>query len=240
MTVEPTTPRGRFDASTLAGCDEPVGRYFTHSIAPGAILDPGMRLRMTGRIKVGLWLPFAAEQDCDASSFIWRALVPRRVPFLRVVDSYSDGQASVDGRLLGGLRLFHSDDVNIVRSSAGRAAIEGIFAPVGLLPGPTRTWHAESDNEITVDLALPPERPELHLTIDDDGAVQSAHLQRWGDAGNKTFDYIPFGGDVLAEKQFGDFVLPARLRVGWRHGTDRFSPFFEADIIAAEPTDAGQ
>jgi hypothetical protein len=230
----------RFDASMLSSCDEPVRRYFTHAIAHGAPLEPRMRLRMTGRIKIGLWLPFTAEQDCDGSSFVWRARVPRHVPLLTVTDSYVDGRGSIDGRLLGAMRMFHSDDQNIVRSAAGRAAIEGIVAPIGLLPSPTRIWHAATDNEITVDLVLPPERPALHLTIDNAGAVQSVNLQRWGDVGRKTFGYIPFGGDVLEEKRFGDSVLPSRLRVGWWHGTERFSPFFEAEMISAAPNDRGR
>jgi hypothetical protein len=225
----------RFDASALAGCDEPVRRYFTHAIAQGVPLEPRMRLRMRGRIKVGLWLPFTARQDCDGSSFVWRAEVPRHVRFLTVTDSYADGRGTIDGRLLGAVRMFHSDDQNIVRSAAGRAATEGIVAPIGLLPSPTRIWHAASDTDIVVDLALAPERPALHVTIDNDGAVQSVNLQRWGDTGDKTFGYLPFGGDILAEKRFGDFVLPARLRVGWWHGTERFSPFFEAEIISAVP-----
>jgi hypothetical protein len=230
----------RFDATALSSCDEPVRRYFTHAIAHGALLEPRMRLRMTGRIKVGFWLPFTAQQDCDGSSFIWRAQVLRHVRFLTVTDSYDHGQATIDGRLLGAIRMFHSDDQNIVRSAAGRAATEGILAPIGQLPSSTRIWHAESDNEITVHLALAPERPALHVTIDNDGAVQSVHLQRWGNAGQKTFGYIPFGGDILAEKRFGDLVLPARLRVGWWYGTERFSPFFDAEIISAVPGNRGR
>jgi hypothetical protein len=228
-------PLSHFDASTLSSCDEPVRRYFLHAIGDGAPLEPRMSLRMTGRIKLGLWVPFTARQDCDGSSFMWRARVPRGVPFLTVTDTYGAGRGSIDGRLLGAIRMFRSDDQNIVRSAAGRAATEGIVAPIGLLPSPTRVWRAERDNQIIVDLVLPPERPSLHLTIDDTGAVQSVNLRRWGDAGQSTFDYLPFGGDVLAEKRFGDFVLPSRLRVGWLHGTARFSPFFEAEIMSAAP-----
>jgi hypothetical protein len=28
--------------------------------------------------------------------------------------------------------------------------------------------------------------------------------------------------------------------VGWRHGTEEFSPFFEAEIISAVPNDCGR
>jgi hypothetical protein len=225
----------RFDASVLSSCDEPVRRYFAHAIDQGAPMMPRMTLQMKGRIKIGVWLPFTARQDCDGSSFIWRAQVPRHARLLTVTDSYEDGRGSIDGRLLGALRMFHSDDGNIVRSAAARAATEGILAPIGLLPSPTCAWHADSDNEIVVNLSLAPERPALHLTIGDDGAVRSVTLQRWGNAGQKAFGYIPFGGDVHAEKRFGDLVLPARLRVGWWHGTERFSPFFDAEIISAVP-----
>jgi hypothetical protein len=224
---------GTFDAAALSRCDEPVRRYFTHAIDHGAPLEPRMTLRMKGRIKVGVWLPFTAEQDCDGSSFSWRAQVPRHLRFLTVTDSYRDGRGVIDGRLVGGLRMFHSDDENIARSAAARAAIEGILAPIGLLPSPSCTWRAKDDNEIIVDLALAPERPSLHVVIDNDGAVQSVNLQRWGNAGQKAFGYIPFGGDVLSEKRFGGLVLPSRLRVGWWHGTERFSPFFKAEIISA-------
>jgi hypothetical protein len=223
-----------FDPSTLGSCDEPVRRYFTHAIAQGTTLQPRMTLLMHGRIKpLGLWLPFTARQECDGSSFTWRAQVPRHVRLLTVTDSYDNGHAAMEGRLLGPLRIFHGEDENVVRAAAARAATEGILAPIGLLPSRTCIWHAESDNHIVVNLELAPERPEMHLVIDYSGAVQSASLQRWGNAGQNHYGYIPFGGDVLAEKRFGDLVLPARLRVGWWYGTERYKPFFEAEITHA-------
>ena len=46
---------------------------------------------------------------------------------------------------------------------------------------------------------------------------------------------MPFGGDVHAERRFGDLVLPSRVTVGWWYGTPRYTPFFEATVLAAEP-----
>lgn len=65
----------RFTAALLAGLDEPVRRYLSHAIRDGAELGAGVRLAMTGHIKVGLWLPFGARQECDGRSFAWRARV---------------------------------------------------------------------------------------------------------------------------------------------------------------------
>ncbi|MDQ2959602.1 MAG: hypothetical protein M3R48_00910 [Candidatus Dormibacteraeota bacterium] len=227
----------RFTASSLSACDEPVRRYFTHAIAEGTALNPGVTLLMKGRIRVGVWLPFTARQHCDGSSFMWRAQVPPRARLLTVTDRYSAGRASMEGRLLTALRLFHSDDQNTIRSAAGRAVVEGIMAPIGLLPGPTRIWHSESASHIVAKVALGPEQVALHLTINGEGGVRSVRTERWGNAEQKAFAYIPFGGDVLSEQRFGDLVLPARISVGWWYGTARFHPFFEAEVIDARPLD---
>ncbi len=227
--------RRSFDESMLVGWDEPVRRYFTHAIANGAALRASMTLHMKGRIKVALWLPFRARQECDGSSFTWRAQVTRHVPLLRVTDTFDAGRASTEGRLLNLLRVFHANDENTVRAGAARTATEGIFTPIGLLPSQTCVWRAVSSNHIVVERTLGPEDTALHLRIDDAGAVKSASVQRWGNAGQTSFGYIPFGGEILAERRFGDFILPARLRVGWWFGTPRFNPFFEAEITHATP-----
>jgi hypothetical protein len=59
----------RFDRSLVSDLDEPVQRFFTHAIRDGAALSGGVRVRMAGRIKVGTWLPFTAEQTADGRSW---------------------------------------------------------------------------------------------------------------------------------------------------------------------------
>ena len=64
-------------------------------------------MAMSGRIKVGVWLPFSAEQTVDGRSFTWRARVGRgRLAPLRVTDRYAEAIGSTDGRLLGRVTLF--------------------------------------------------------------------------------------------------------------------------------------
>jgi hypothetical protein len=231
-------PARRFTSDRLAGLDEPVRRYFSHAISDGAALPNGVRIAMSGRIKVGFWLPFTAEQTVDGRSFEWRARVGwGPLTPLRVTDRYADATGSTDGRLLGRVTLFHAEDVNTARSAATRAAIESVvFAPPSVLPGRGVSWRAETDNVIVACFDLPPERPEVRLCIDERGAIRTVSALRWGNAGKKTFQYIPFGGDVHAERRFGDLVLPSTISVGWRFDTPRYAPFFRAEITAVTPT----
>jgi hypothetical protein len=187
---------------------------------------------MSGRIKVGLWLPFTAEQTVDGRSFVWQARVGRGpLKPLRVVDRYAEAAGGTDGRLLGRVTLFHAADVNTARSAATRAAIESVvFAPPSVLPERGVAWRAEAEDLIVACFDLPPERPEVRVRIDAHGAIRTVSSLRWGNAGEKSFRYVPFGGDVHAEHRFGDLVLPSELTVGWWYGTPRYRPFFKAHI----------
>jgi hypothetical protein len=236
MTTTPV-PTLRFTSDMLAGVDEPVRRYFNHAISDGAALPTGVRMAMRGRIKVGLWLPFTAEQTVDGRSFTWRARVGRGpLTALRVTDQYADAAGSTEGRLLGRVTLFHAHDGDTARSAATRAAIESVvFAPPSALPDRGVTWRAETDNVIVAGFDLPPEQPVVRLQIDDHGAIRTVSAQRWGNAGEKSFQYIPFGGEVHAERRFGDFRLPSRASVGWWFGTPRYAPFFHAEISDVTP-----
>jgi len=232
----PATRTRRFEAAALTGLAEPVRRYLTHAISDGAVVTAGVRLAMAGRIKVGRRLSFTAEQEFRGHAFTWsaRAGLGRWKP-LNVVDSYGDGAGSTKGKLFGRLRFMHANDENTARAAAGRAAAESIWVPGALLPGPGVLWRVESDELIVVRLDVAPEHPEVTIRIGPTGAVRSVSLLRWGNAGQKHFSYIPFGGEIHAERRFGDLVLPSEVSVGWWWGTARYEPFFEATIRYAEP-----
>jgi hypothetical protein len=216
---------------------EPVERYLTHALPTGKAGPPGVTLTMSGRIKVGLWLPFIATQRCDGSSFLWRASVGLGpLPPLEATDRYDGGTDSMRGKLLGRWKLFEQTDINVVRSAAARAALEAVFAPGSLLPGRDYTWRAETDDHIVAITDNPPEHVEVHLDIARDGRLLNVVAQRWGEVTKGTFAYLPFGGDMYEERRFGDLVIPSRLIVGWNYGTDKYIPFFKAAIATARPS----
>jgi len=232
----PVSSLGVFDATCLEGLDEPVRRYFEHALAPGAPLIPGMRLEMTGRIDAGVSMRFRGRWEGDGRRFRWSVTAgPFGVPALRVVDRFEDRHGSMDIRLRPGLRLLHAEDEDTTRSAAGRAAAEAMWAPAGLLPQLGVTWNAESDEVIVAAWDVPPERPQLRLGIDAEGAVRTASLLRWDGGRHGVRGYIPCGGHVLENRRFGDVTIPSRVSIGWWYGTPRYKPFFEATVTAASP-----
>lgn len=195
-----------------------------------------MRLKMVGRIDVGVWLSFSAIWEGDARSFRWAARSgPGPFRVLHVVDQFAGGAGSMDIRLLGRVGLLHAEDEDTTRSGAGRAAAEAIWTPAALLPERGVRWRAERDDLIVATWDVPPERPELRLEIDDQGSVRGASVDRWDNGRHGRRGYIPCGASVHAERRFGGVTIPSRLTVGWWFGTARHKPFFEAEIVAAEP-----
>jgi hypothetical protein len=103
------------------------------------------------------------------------------------------------------------------------------------LPQTGVRWRAESDELIVATWDVPPERPQLRLGIDAEGAVRTTSLMRWDNGRHGLHGYIPCGGHVLEERRFGNVRIPSRISVGWWYGTPRYKPFFEATITAAAP-----
>ena len=224
--------RQQFHRELVSDLDEPVRRYLIHAIGDGASLGNPVRLEMSGRIRVGAWLPFTATERCDARSFEWRADVGwGKVRVLEVVDGYSAGRGRTSGHLFGRMKLFEQADGNTARSAAGRTALEAaLWARTSLITDPDVEWRAESDELVVATWPVEPERPEVRLNIDRDGAVKTVVAARWGNAGQEDFGYIPCGGEVHAERRFGELVVPSRVTVGWWFGTPRYAPFFRVEI----------
>ena len=88
-----------------------------------------------------------------------------------------------------------------------------MFAPPSVLPGRGVAWRAETEDVIVAGFDLPPERPEVRVRIDGHGAIRTVTVLRWGNAGEKTFQHIPFGGEIHAERRFGDLMLPSSASV---------------------------
>ena len=241
MTATRRATSGRFDAAVLAGLDEPVRRYFMHALAERALLYRRARVRLCGAIKVGAWLRFDSVWEGDARSFSWRATCgPGPLRPLRVHDRFADGVGFMDIRLrpplrrLPALRLLHVETGDAARSGAGRAALEALWVPGALLPDRGVEWRAEADDLIVATWDVPPEQPELHISIGPDGAVTSYRALRWRD---RKSGYVPFGAEAHAERTFAGATIPSLITAGWGQGAPGWAPFFTGEVTTVERID---
>jgi hypothetical protein len=160
----------RFEAGLVSEVDEPIRRYFTHALAPGAKLghggpadhgrpDQGRRLDALRSRMAGRWALFRVARPC-------RPTVP---PTARMTTTRRATAARTFASSAGlGWCTARGDDAT--RSAAGRAAVEAaIWAPGSLLPSRGVAWHADSEDEIVGTWEVPPERPEGHIRIDGAG-----------------------------------------------------------------------
>ena len=232
---------GGFSDLEIAGCDEPVRRYFRSAIAPGTVLARAARIRMRGSIKIGRrWVPFhARELLAPLHGYLWPATVAGGL--LRGSDWYAGGEASMAWKLLGVVPVIRNAGPDVARSALGRAAAEGIWLPTALLPRYGVDWHAADDCHLVASMPIGRERLTLRITTDERGMVRSDHLERWGDPdGSGRFGEQPFGIDVARSRTFPCGVtMPADGTGGWFHATARWDEgeFFRYTIEDLAPVD---
>ena len=91
---------GSFTPAELEGLPGPVQRYFRTAIEPGTPLARTALITMSGRLRIGRWLPFrGAELLTPHRGFVWWA---RAAGIISGSDRYVDGIGELDWKL-GGL-----------------------------------------------------------------------------------------------------------------------------------------
>jgi uncharacterized protein DUF6920 len=177
---------------------------------------------MHGEIKLKRWIRFSADQVIQRGrGFIWRATAWAGGAPIVGSDRLIDGAGAMRWKLFGIVPVMVASGSDVTRSAAGRFGVELIWLPSALCSDEV-SWSSDDRFHPRGHLAVHGEAVALTLTIDDDGAPKSAALPRWGNPGGTAFSYVDFGGVVEAEKTFGGYTIPSRLRVGYFVGTERF------------------
>jgi hypothetical protein len=228
-------PQGVFSHANLEGLPGPVVSYFRAAVTPGTPLALSARLRMRGRIKIGRWVPFTARQVLSPHvGFVWAA---RAAGIVSGSDRFVDGRGEMDWRLFGLIRVMQGSGPDVSRSAAERAAAEAVWVPTALLPGFGVEWSAQEDGQISARYQIADYPVRLDFSTTGEGLIRSVTFDRWGDPdGTGEFGLHPFGGDFSAHATFDGVTIPSEGRLGWYHGTDRWSEgeFFQYRITDLE------
>lgn len=231
---------GEFGPAAVEELPEPVRRHLCAAIEVGTPLTSTVRLRMTGRIRVGRrWLPFRADETLTPHrGFLWSARV---AGVITGSDSYLDGVGEMRWKLGGLVTVARGTGPDVSHSAAGRVAAEAIWAPTSLLPGSGVRWTADGTDRVSLHYDLGPYPMSVTYRLDPAGRITSLVFDRWGDPDvTGRWDWHPFGGEITRYARFGRLSVPCEGRMGWHYGTDRWpdGEFFRFRISALAP--AGQ
>jgi hypothetical protein len=73
----------------------------------------------------------------------------------------------------------------------------------------------------------------VRMQLEADGLLRELTLARWSDlTEDGSYAWIPFAAHTEAERTFGDYTVPSRLRASWWAGTDREFEFFRTEVDA--------
>ncbi len=222
-----------FDIAQVSGLPEGARRYLGHAIAAGTPLASAVRLRMHGEIKLKGWWPFSAEQVIRRDHrMIWQAAVRMHGLSICGSDRFVDGRGAMKWKLFGILPIVNASGPDITRSAAGRVSVESVWLP-SVLCRDRVAWTEAEASRPHARLTAHGETAEIDYLIDEQGKLKTVSLPRWGNPDGAAFRYTHFGAFVEAEKRFGGYTIPTRMRVGWYFGTERFDSegeFFRVTI----------
>lgn len=231
-----------FDPDMLVERVPPTAlRYLTHAIRPGATVARRAEITFHGmvRLKPRLpWLSFRGRETIEAGrSFRVTARASLGPLPVTTRDAYEPGAATSQVRLLGLIPVMSRQGANVARSDRGRLVVESTWLPSSFLPQFGAHWSEEGS---LLHLSVPIENEDVRATmrLESDGLLRELRVERWSDlTDDGKYTWIPFAAHTVAERTFGDYTVPSRLRASWWAGTEREFEFFqtEVDSIAYSP-----
>lgn len=237
LTASMPAKPGHFDTGMVADLPEPARRYFLYTITPGTQLATVARVTMAGRFGMGTrdkpgYLDFTATQVLAMpAGFVWK--MQARCGLLRL--SGSDSQRWTRFWLMGLIPIArlgrHPDHT---RSAFGRYVAEAVFwTPAAVLPGPGVCWEGLDPDRARVTVKYQGLSQSVEVTVAADGQPTEIRFERWSNANpEKQYRMQPFGGYLSEFRSFVGFRLPTHVEAGNHFATDRYFPFFVADVIA--------
>ena len=154
---------------------------------------------------------------------------------IRGSDRFLDGDGTMKWKLWGILPLMSASGSDISRSALGRLQGEAVWLPSALCRNQV-AWVETGHNRVTARTAAYGQPADLDLILDDAGKLREVRMQRWGNPGGGGYRLVDFGVYADAERTFGGYTIPSRIRAGWFFGSGRFeneSEFFRATIDEA-------
>jgi len=206
-------------ADMLALLPGPVQRYLNYTGVVGQPWIDTVRLRYTGRFRLGTdrpWMPIVANQvyTTNPPGFHWKARFKiAGLPLLRGDDTYQAGHGHMFGKLAGLYTVFDARGDELDQGTMMRYLNEMMWFPVAFLSDYI-TWQAVDDHAVDVTFTDGGKSVSARLFIDDLGRLMNFVAQRYREnKGRYTFD--TWATPVVEYGRFAGLNLPARGAGVW-------------------------
>jgi hypothetical protein len=227
-------PARRFDPDDLERLPEPVRRWLTQAIEPGALLCNQIELEMRGEIRIGRWMPFTATQVlAPPDGFIWAARAHVGPLSMVGFDRYTSGVGEMRWSIAGRIPMIRSSGRDITRSALGRLAGEASLNPACAL-APWMLWTPVDDHCARYTMTDGSDTTPVTVHVDHSGRLTGVHFERWGKPNRHGYRFRQFGVHLDGTMAAGGLSFPQSIDAGWDWdgaGTS-INEFFRAEITA--------
>jgi hypothetical protein len=229
-----SAPTECFEPALVADLPEPARRWLCHAIASGTPLWRTAELQMHGRLRLGRWRYFTAQQSITPPErFVWAAQTRVAGLPVRGYDRYVGGAGEMHWRLLGLVPVLSGGGPDITRSAAGRLAGEAVLLPTAFA---SATWHGCADpDRVRAVWTVGEFELQVQLHVGRHGELRDVSMLRWGNPDGRSYGLYPFGVAIEEEHRFGGITIPSQFRAAWWWDTDRHAAgeFFRAHVTSA-------
>jgi len=239
----PASEAEQFSPKMIENLPEPARRYFEYTIMPGTPLKRVSEIKTNGRLGLGpkdapdYMTMNATQVMAFPEGFIWSIKTGRGPMVVTGSDGFYQDKSwsrfwlmhSIPLGRAGG-RSPHREDHR--RAAFGRLVAEAVFwSPASLLPSETISWEAVDDNTARATVQYDDLVQTVDVFVDEQGQPTHVIIARWSDANpDNTYQLQPFGGYLSVFKEFEGYRLPTHVEGGNFIGTDRYFPFYIADV----------
>jgi len=233
----------KFSPHLVKDLPEPAQRYFEFMILPDTPLKHVAKIEMNGRLGLGSkdapdYMDMQARQIMSfPNGFIWDIKTGRGPVVLTGSDGiYKDSSwsrfwvmHSLPVGRAGGLSK-HREDHR--KAAFGRLVAEAAFwSPAALLPSQHVSWEPSGPNSAKATVTYEGLVQTVEIFVIENGQPTHVIIPRWSDSNPKNqYQIQPFGGYLSVFKEVEGYRLPMHVEGGNFIGTDRYFPFYIADV----------
>ena len=200
----------------IAELPAPVQRYMNYTGVVGKPWIDTVSLKYTGQFRLGIdkpWMSMRVDQvyRINPPGFQWKANFKMfGFPLMSALDTYSDGEAHMFGKLAGLFTVFDARDDKLLQGTMVRYLQEMMWFPTAYLGEHVR-WESVDDHAADVTFAYSGNQVTGRIYFDDEGRALSFIAERYGEH-NGTYKLDNWATPITEYKIYDGFCVPS---VGW-------------------------